>query len=779
MNNDAVSGVKHTLLFKTAQTILIASFAAFGICETANAAIQFNEESVSIGVDLLDNTNGGLAWIDYDNDGDLDLFIPTTTKRLYRNLLNETNEVGFEEVSIVNLPVINTAGRASVGDYDGDGCDDIYIAGQNILIRNNTCDAGYQPGDDVFSDVTGDSQIVLDNGSTASAFGDVDNDGDLDLYVVNFGSLAPSELFINNGGTFTEFPIPDHIGSSWAVTLTDYDNDGDLDVFHTNDTFFCDNLGACGAPPSEIHKNLLKETGSLGFEPIGLDIHIAAMGVAIGDYNNDGNLDYYQSDIGNGVLTTGNGKSVLAPEDSKKLVNPIDPTDSHSGWGTAFIDADNDGFQDIFRTNKFTNGVGTGGPNHFLLNNGDVDENGDVTFTEMAAIVGLEGASPADRGFGLAVADYDNDGRVDTITGSDQGVRIYRNGSTLQNWVKFNLVGNNPNHRGVGAKVLITSSLGKDLATQINQMREIHAGSSYGSTNDHRANFGLGDHDSLAPVLVEWPDGCTQIVTGVSINQETDVVQAQCVPTYTISGTVTTSSGIPVENLPIHIADNFDFGTVVTTDANGFYSQVVKDGTYVVYGELGPDYSVSCGYIFTGVSGSDVTKDCSAKPIISGTVTTPTGQPVAGIDIQIADNFDFSTTVTTDADGNYSQAVNDGLYIVYGKQSPVYQVFCGFIFASVSGQPVSKDCTATPVISGTVTTSAGEPVAGIQIKIADNFGFSATVTTNSQGNYRQPVADGTYIVYAPQNPGYVVSCGYIFVGISGVGVVKDCSATPQ
>ncbi|MDH5573404.1 MAG: carboxypeptidase-like regulatory domain-containing protein, partial [Gammaproteobacteria bacterium] len=296
-----------------------------------------------------------------------------------------------------------------------------------------------------------------------------------------------------------------------------------------------------------------------------------------------------------------------------------------------------------------------------------------------------------------------------------------------------------------------------------------------GLSGDGAANDGIYGA-SWTPSLIGMTTLTFTAQSGNNINTGSRTIEVVATPT--ISGTVTSSSGIPVEGINIMIANNFDFSVIATTDANGYYRQPVLAGSYVVTPTNNTGHSVNCGFIFVSVSTEDVIKNCSAKAIVSGTVATPSGTPVEGLQIQIVDNYNFSTILTTDANGKYSVAVDDGIYIVIAKSHTLYQTSCGYIFTSIAGLPVIKDCIATPLISGTVTTPTGEPVSGIQIKIADNYGFSVYVTTDVNGYYSQAVNNGTYIVMGQSTSEYSLTCGYAFVNINDVGLVKNCTATP-
>lgn len=458
-----------------------------------------------------------IAWIDYDNDGLQDLFV-TGAGRLYHN----EGAGQFVDVT-AGSPDIPVAQGAAVGDYDADGFDDIYVTRNFLsdrLLRNSPGPAGTR----IFVDVTDSGPGGVPSGITgnenkrgeSAAFGDLNGDGFLDIYVANndvgsnnnpglsCGLPEQNDMYINNrDGTFTKRTDLGAMdgGCAWATALTDYDQDGDLDIFVINDIF----LGFTWLPGSELYRNDLDTSGT--FNPLGLNIAIAGMGIAVGDINNDGALDYYQTDIGPGTLSRGDGAGGFF------LPDKFEDAHSKVGWGTIFLDADNDGFIDLYKSNTGLSAGNTGQMNMFFINNGD-----DSFSQDVASLVGVDGTN---QGRGVARADYDNDGRIDFATvGGSNGIELFHNvSSDTNNWITVNLVGDPPNHRGIGATVLADLSDGKQL------MREINSGSSLSSTNAFPAHFGLGTA-SVNSVTVRWPGNCQQTVTGLSVNQTINVVHA-------------------------------------------------------------------------------------------------------------------------------------------------------------------------------------------------------------------------------------------------------------
>jgi len=676
---------------------LSASILSLLITSPTYADTQFSEVSNSLGIALTtDNGDTGFGWIDFDNDGDLDLYLSQgTDNRLYKNRLTETGIADYIETNISNSPLTGLDSKALVGDYDGNGCDDIFSG--TILLRNNYCDAGFDINtDSLFTDVTSSSFIGSQpQRGRASAFGDIDNDGDLDLYVSYQGAnSSPNELYINNNGIFTRRTNTDtdDTNATLAVTFTDYDNDGDLDILVANDTFTCDlNDTNCVLLGSEIYKNNLIESGNLAFEAIGFGINIAAMSIAIGDYNNDGTLDYYQSDIGHGALTTGNSSSTPGLADTIKLIDPADVTDRFSGWGAAFFDANNDGFEDLFRANKFVNGVGIGGVNSFFLNNAD------STFTQMTAAAGLTGTNG--RGQRLAIADYDNDGRVDTVTGGSTGINLYKNISTPENWIKFNLIGNNPNHRGIGAKVFITSTSASAPASIRKQMRETRAGSSYGaSTNDYRAHFGLGTHDTINSALIKWPNGCEQSVKVSTLNQIINVAESNCT---NIFGKVTAVDGSPLDNLNISISTQNGRVFTTATNCNGDYRIELNPAAYYTEVRSGDYTDLPSGFFTLLREGTNQQANFVETPIlpaIVGTVTSDTGTALAGITVKASTaSRNNARETTTDCRGNYRMALTSDAYYAEAINSDyIFNPLGRLIFLNTDSE-VSSTFTGTPV----------------------------------------------------------------------------------
>ena len=743
----------------------------------------FTEVSSTSGITFQNETNamsGGIAWIDFNNDNLPDLFVPNATgpNRLYRNDGNgQFTEVGAS--AGIQLPTTNSQG-AAVGDYDGDGYDDILVAnaGINTLFRNL--------GNGSFEDITTAAGLSNESKlSYAASFGDVNNDGWLDIYVGHWDfqnqpvlHCPDNDLYLNNGiGGFTNVAATsgaNNPGCSFTVPMTDFDQDGDLDLFLPNDNV------AWGSQTRTLDSEMLRNNGvdaagipqftAVGDE-IGLGFPLTAMGAAIGDYNNDGHLDYYITQLGAGPLSTNDGSNNFT---SIFMGN-------NTGWGVAFFDADNDGFVDLYRGNSGSGFSGNGEPNQFYYNNGD------STFSLQTSSAGLVSIN---AGLGLAYADYDNDGDMDVVVHGQNGdINLFRNDTAAtNNWLKIKLLGRLPNHRGIGATIRVNST---DGALNRQQMREIHAGSSHGSNHDTSALFGLGSHTQIESITVSWPSGCQQKLSSSAINQLITIDQSQC---HTISGTVTTQSGSPVAGITFEINDNFGFTSSVVSDANGYYSKEVTNGTYIVW-PVSSDYVVapSSGNVFVFVTGDDLVKDYTATPVVyelSGIVTnSASGEAMAGVTLTAHNNVGApAVSVISDASGNYViPDLPNGMYIVMAaKDGFNVGPTTGNVFQVIDGANITKDYQATFIgysISGTISDSAtGNPLDGVTLTVHNNVGNEpVSVITNTQGRYSVAgLPDGAYLVLATK-AGYSVSpsSGNVFQTIDGASVVKDYSATPQ
>lgn len=769
-------------MMKKTQAIARCNLHLAGLCAccmavaTAQAGIPtYTEVSAGAGITMqaeVNNMGAGIAWIDYNNDGFQDLFVPSVAapNRLYSNNGDGT----FTEVAAsANVQLNGVPSVAAVtGDYDGDGYDDLFVvnSGSNTLLRNK--------GDGTFEDVTAVAHLDdVSSGANAGAasFGDVDRDGDIDLqvgkwYVGGTPVNCPTAIFyLNNGdGTFTNKTIEAGLadaGCSFDVPMTDYDGDGDLDILEVNDTV------AGNFPFPAVYRNDgVDLNGVPQFTKVDTGLFsglFTGMGIAIGDYDNDSKMDYYTPQIGIGVLSTNTGNGGFTTSSISG--------DGATGWGAVFMDADKDGFLDIYRANC---GVGPGCGAADLTINAFFENNGNGTFTR--DIDNISGLEIADSALGLAKADYDNDGDIDiAVHALDGRLSLLRNDTVnANNWVELRLDGQAGNHRAIGARVTLETSNGVNTRTQI---REVGAGSGHGSTQAFPVLFGLGDHDRISKLSVVWPLGCEQVYKNITINQINNLPEPVC---HTLSGTVTNTTGNVVQGLQVQINNNSGMTVTVTSDQNGQFKRIVPDDVYVVLGVASSTYSVSCGFAFVSVSGSDVTKNCSATLIthkISGTVLDPSGQPVPGAKVQVANNSGFSTILATDLSGKYSVGVPDGTYVVLGVQTSGYTNNCGFAFVSVAGADVAKNCTATPsgpVITGAVWDENGQPMPGAQIQINNNSGFAAIATANVNGIYNQVVADGQYVVYALPFATHTINCGFIFVSVAGADVTKNCTGSP-
>ncbi len=484
----------------------------------------------------------GAAWADYDNDGDIDLFVTNRggANHLYRND-GDTNSDGipdFTDVAVA-MGVDDPTGvghAATFIDYDNDGDQDLYVTnwGGNTLYENQLVESGSVS----FTDVTGTAGVADDGRAITTAWGDFDNDSFLDLYVAKHHTcsgdfLSTDHLYRNNGdGTFTDvtsylcggastcFEVE---GLGFAPGWLDYDNDGDPDLYLVNDS------------NGSIASNVLwRNDGSDGsggwlFTDVsaaaGVDFTVNGMGLGIGDYNNDGWLDLAFSDIGPAHLIQNNGDGTYTDASAASGVTAL--TGSKT-WGTVFFDHDNDMWLDLFVVAGNT-GVEPGDsyPNYFMGNQGD------GTFVDLSASSGLDNDG---RGRAAAIADFDEDGFVDVFLANiGQAPVLYHNEGNSNNWLSITVEGTESNRDGIGTRIYLT-------AGGVTQMREISSGPTHGGGDYRAAYFGLGS-ETAGTVVVHWPNGVVENLGTVTGDQALHLVEPASVsgPTYS---NVTTDVGI-------------------------------------------------------------------------------------------------------------------------------------------------------------------------------------------------------------------------------------------
>ena len=450
---------------------------------------------------LVTDGKDGVAgtWVDYDNDGDPDVFVSngaSQTEDLYRNNGNGT----FTRITGIALTTVRTnAGLNQWGDYNNDDHLDVFVAnlsGFNRLWRND--------GGGLFTQITS-GPVVNTNGShRQGAWGDYDNDGNLDL-VVSQRNGGTNHLYRNNGnGTFTSIANVVSIdgGNSTVPSWIDYDDDGDLDLFIGNTTneanFLYRNNG---------NSTFTKITAG----PLVTDLTNAAGG-AWGDYNNDGDLDVFVPNTRgqNNALYKNKGGGVFKRVNTGPLVS--DNGDSNSG---SWCDIDNDGDLDLFVANRSNEA-------NFLYRN---DGNGTFTRITSGAIV-----TDTDWSGSSAWADYNNDGYRDLYVTNDVGQNnaLYENDGGSNNWLKVKLVGTSSNRSGYGALVRVKARITGQLTTEAAQanagatwqMRQIGgANDVVGQSHAAVAHFGMGDAATALKVRVEWPSGLVTVHNNVPVNQ--------------------------------------------------------------------------------------------------------------------------------------------------------------------------------------------------------------------------------------------------------------------
>ena len=490
---------------------------------------------------------GGVALFDYDGDGYLDVYltsgaaIPSLQKdspKYWNRLFNNNHDGTFTDVT--EKAGVAGAGYTmgvAVGDYDNDGHPDLFVANvtANQLFHNN--------GDGTFTDVTkkaglaGEMMYGMKMWSVGGGWFDYNNDGLLDLFVVNYckwkvdkdpvcgtagvrGYCHPkyysplrNTLYRNNGdGTFTdvseETGIAQHLGKGMGVSFADYDHDGFMDVFVTNDTmanFLFRNVGG----------KKFEENGvwaGVAYGPYGLAL--SGMGCDFRDVNNDGWPDIWHTAVEHETfplyINQGNGNF------GNKGSGLAIPTVNMSGWSNGIFDFDNDGWKDLFvaRGNVMDTislvvpGRRYGEPNSVFRNlrNGNFQDVSDLAGSEFQKLAPHRGAA-----FGSLF----NDGRIDAVvTILGRPTELWRNISeTNHHWILFDLVGTKSNRMGLGAHIRIVTQDGRS------QWNHATTAVGYASSSDSRVHFGLGDNKSISEVEIRWPSGIRQSLRNVAVDR--------------------------------------------------------------------------------------------------------------------------------------------------------------------------------------------------------------------------------------------------------------------
>jgi len=497
---------------------------------------------------LLDSVLGGVALLDFDNDGYLDIFfsngakIPSLIKEnesFYNRLFHNNHDGTFTDIT----QRAGVAGEGysmgvAAGDFDNDGWTDLYVTGYNcnILYHNNH--------DGTFTDVT-ERARVTGNASTGeklwsvgAAWIDYDNDGRLDLFVTNYLDWSfsntrvcgkpgkrlscppgyfegqPNLLYHNNGdGTFTEVSasmgVARHIGKGMSVAIADYDNDGFMDIFVSNDNernFLFHNLQGKGFVEVGV------ESG-VAFTEDG--VPISGMGADFRDFNNDGRPDLVVTALEGETfplyINEGKGFFIASSYQSGLGFASI----RMSGWGVGAYDFNNDGLKDLFIANSHVSeNVGLYGNHQYRQANAVFFNQGKGIFRDVTALAGSAMRTPAAHR-GAAFGDLNNDGRVDAVISAigSPAELLYNTSSTSGHWILIQTEGKRSNRDGIGTQIKLTSDAG------VVQYNHVTTATGYASSSDKRVHFGLGSSTRIREIELRWPSGQVQVLHDVPADQ--------------------------------------------------------------------------------------------------------------------------------------------------------------------------------------------------------------------------------------------------------------------
>ena len=530
-----------------------------------SADIQFEDIATKAGVKFITQNSptanknqvetmvAGVALLDYDGDGYLDIYLvngaaipslqkdsPAYWNRLYRNNHDGTFTDVTERAGVAGT---GYGMGVAVGDYDNDGRPDLFVASvtANQLFHNN--------GDGTFTDTTARARVAgapMDGKkmwSVSAGWFDYNNDGRLDLFVVNYcvwevnkDPYCPlksgvraychpklykslhNTLYRNNGdGTFTdvsqETGIAAHFGKGMSVSFADYDGDGYIDAFVANDT-----------TPAFLFHNL----GGKKFEEVGVAAGVAyapdgttlsGMGSDFRDVNNDGRPDIWYTAVEHQrfplLINSRHGDF-----DDATVASGLQPTTEMSGWGDGMFDFDNDGWKDLFvaRSNVVDNINELIPTRRFPEPNSIFRNLRNGKFEEVSGTAGPDFKLEAPHR-GAAFGDFDNDGHVDAVVSVLGGhVKLLHNISASNNhWILLKLVGAKSNRMGIGAQIHVTTEDGRS------QWNQVTTSVGYASSSDSRAHFGLGANRSIKDIEIRWPSGIKQTLHDVAADRVTTI----------------------------------------------------------------------------------------------------------------------------------------------------------------------------------------------------------------------------------------------------------------
>ena len=553
------------------RSIIALALAGCLIAATPAPEVQFTDVTQGVGIAfqhensatsnkyLIETMGGGVALLDYDNDGRLDVFftngakiddpmpsskMPDKSDRKFWNRLYHQNADGTftdvtEKAGLTGAQQNYYAMGVAVGDYDNDGFEDIYVTGYggNTLYHNN--------GNGTFTDVTKTAGVAAGGWSASAGFFDYDNDGKLDIFVTRYldwsfktnrycGEQKPGYraychpdnydgvtniLYHNNGdGTFTDVSqkagIANPSGKGLGVTFADYDGDGFTDIFVANDSVQC---------------FLYHNNGNGTFSEVGLLAGVgynedgkafAGMGADFSDFDNDGRPDVVVTDLSNEryMLFRNNGDGTFRDVTNASGVGAA--TLAFSGWSTHLFDFDNDGWKDIFvAQGHVMDTIQLTSPNlkylqpPLLLRN----EGGHFKRVILGPAFQTEWA-----GRGAAFGDIDNDGDIDVVMSNvGQKATVLRNdGGNRNNWLGITTIGKKSNRDGIGSRVKVVSASG------LTQYFTVSTAVGYQSASDKRLIVGLGADSTAKLVEIRWPSGIVQRFENVKAGQMLKVTEA-------------------------------------------------------------------------------------------------------------------------------------------------------------------------------------------------------------------------------------------------------------